>query len=194
MIKTKEDLLNTFIVNDKGILRDKYLALVFEITGCSFISPNNMAEYIMFDDDYTEGGAIEHATCVAYVEGYRELTLADFEPEEVIPESKYKYEKLITDSITELFGLFYEGELYSGITGHKQIKTIEGLLAAHSDEDIYTREEVKWQDVLSEYVVNHKDLTYSCNGNKHIKGFAWENDEDFLEAARIALKVTGELV
>ncbi len=105
---------------------------------------------------------------------------------EVISAGKYKYEKLITDSITELFGLFYKGELYSGITGHKQIKTVEGLLTGHSDGDIYTREEVKWQDEVLSY-------SPSCD-NRHLAKFVLDYPEHFLEAARIALRATGELV
>ena len=191
MIKTKEDLLNTFIRND-GELAEKWVSIV----GCRGLAAYHDSFYL----------AINQRQCVSYMpeldvfggcggdwladNGYREITLADFEPEvtpeeEVVSEPKYKYEKLITDSITELFGLFYEGKLYSGITGHKQIKTIEGLLASHRDEDIYTREEVKWQDEVTIYAGDNKVNYLGYIISKY--------PDHFLEAARIALKSTGEL-
>ena len=201
MIKTKEDLLNTRVALFKGsALVERYLDLAEELGVKVVYSGTDICELAIKKEAAwlcinSKGDSVYHRERgdLADVDfsgkspiNYRELTFADFLPEEdVASEPKYKYENLITDSITELFGLFYKGELYSGVTGHKQIKTIEGLLAGHRDEDIYTREEVKWQDEVLSY-------SHSCD-NRQLAKFVLDYPEDFLEAARIALKSTGEL-
>ena len=108
------------------------------------------------------------------------------EQEEVMTTGRYKYTTIEIESIfdwkTQLDNreLFYSSE-YLPINSEW---TLINLLVEDKHE-IYAREEVKWQkEVLS---------CLDGMGTMQLSNFIVNRPEDFLEAARIALKSTGEL-
>jgi len=117
--------------------------------------------------------------------------------EETMTTCKYKYEKLITDSISELFELFTKDGLYAS-DSEDRITTVEELLEMHRNESIYTREEVQWQKDLLDYLRMPSAegfeeelptrITVSFDGEDF-----YLTDSEFLEAARVALRNIGEL-
>ncbi|AGN51503.1 hypothetical protein VPLG_00064 [Vibrio phage eugene 12A10] len=191
MIKTKEELLNTFIRNE-----GKLAEIWVKMTGCGGMASWEESYYlccgsngrIMFMTEYIHSGE-QSSTVWFEKEGYRELTLSDFEPEGwVVSESevKYKYTLVEIESIfdwkTQLDNkeLFYSSE-YLPINNEWTLLK----LLVEDEHSIYTREEVKWQEEVLSY-------SHSCD-NRHLAKFVLDYPEDFLEAARIALKSIGEI-
>ncbi len=106
----------------------------------------------------------------------------------------WKDTEVDVESIFDLKEALEEGKLLWGdfkqsVRDEHQLMT----LIIDGEEQIYQRVEVKWQDEVEEYLQGcHSgqgmfDIVYG-NGNELALA-----DEDFLEAARIALRGTGEL-
>ena len=117
--------------------------------------------------------------------------------EETMTTCKYKYEKLITDSISELFELFTKDGLYAS-DSEDLITTVEELLEKHRNESIYTRQEVKWQEDLLDYLRMpsaegfEEELPTRITVSFDDEAF-YLTDTEFLEAARVTLRATGEI-
>lgn len=214
MIKTKEDLLNTRIRFKEGsALVEKYVSLAeylgIRVThSCMSIyewAVNNKATWLCIDSkdksvyyrldkdiqdlDFSGNSPVN----------YRELTLEDFEPEEVQPAitsvTKYKY-TLVDKSPEEIYRAMLDGEVFYEEEGEvelrfdgvqfisKDLKTSVRVYIKSIPEDnqICIREEVKWQDEVENLL--------DSNGVADILKLT---PEKFLEAARIALKATGEI-
>ena len=125
---------------------------------------------------------------------------------EVKPTPKYKY-TLVDKSPEEIYRAMLDGETFYEDNGEVELSfdgfqflskdTNNGaritLKCITNDNQICTREEIKWQNEVANYLnkcksgVGFLDVAVHC-GNE----FSLSN-EDFLEAARIALKATGEL-
>lgn len=121
--------------------------------------------------------------------GLVKLTLSDFKP------ARTEYVK-VTGSIFKLKAELEAGKLYHEILGSSGLVVIDDesvLIYELQNENVYRKREVKWQDEVEEYLLTCNagcgmfDIQYG-NGNQLALA-----DEDFLEAARIALKVLGEL-
>ena len=127
---------------------------------------------------------------------------------EVNPAAKYKY-TLVDKSPEEIYRAMLDGEVFYEHDGEVEVyfdedsflsrdtnngarKFIKGIT---NDNQICTREEVKWQDEVVYFLNHHTQgegfLDASLPDGKG-KEFTL-SDEDFLEAARIALKAVGEL-
>ncbi|HHB9680566.1 TPA: hypothetical protein ACOAY7_002949 [Vibrio cholerae] len=83
MITCKEDLINTYIINDEGELRKKYiftaLAYGVEVYEGDLLKVEDFdADYLATRKDYYFDGYY----CFDDIEGYKQLTLADFIPSE----------------------------------------------------------------------------------------------------------------
>ncbi|AUR84700.1 hypothetical protein NVP1063O_033 [Vibrio phage 1.063.O._10N.261.45.C7] len=123
-------------------------------------------------------------------------------PEPFETSKKYNCTLLDVESVFDLKDMFEKGEIYFKAIGDREdgsfgvvydkIVDEQMLICRYEEGRLLKREEVKWQDEVSQYVLK-EGITYSCNGAKHIRGLADYSDEQFLEMCRIALRATGEL-
>ncbi|CAM0041180.1 hypothetical protein VPHK460_0040 [Vibrio phage K460] len=207
MIKTKEDLMNTYVKNPCEALETLYLTTCegFGIKWRLGQQPTELQGYYRcFGVDKKT-----NSICVD-VEG-TELTLADFEPEvvaasEVKPTTKYKY-TLVDKSPEEIYRAMLDGEVFYlddcemfWEDGSFWLDKDGGTRVTNIDnsDQICTRKEVKWQDeVLDCLRMPSVDgfeeelptkITVSFDGEDF-----YLTDSEFLEAARAALKATGEI-
>lgn len=192
MITCKEDLLNTFIINDKGSLRDAYLCKLKEFgfewyhqSGKPTQNHLNAFEILVNTDNKIDWNVRVNDGKVSR----KQLTLSDFKP------ARTEYVKVI-GSIFKLKAELEAGELYHEILGSSELVVIDDesvLIYELQNENVYRKREITWQDEVEEYLLTCNsgcgmfDIQYG-NGNQLSLA-----DEDFLEAARIALKVLGEL-
>lgn len=195
---TKEKLQNGYILNDKGILLQKFVDAAefhgFDTDWMDGKIGELISEYIFIDEkDTVDGGSSVHLHPLQ-----KELTLEDFNeaPEDDTGSvSKWKYTPIEIESIFDWKDALESGNLYHedgddvGKIG-SEWKLINILVEDKCQ--VYLREEIKWQDEVRQYVLE-EGITYSCNGAKHIKALADYTDEQFLEMCRIALRFTGEL-
>ena len=218
MIKTRKELRKTYIRNT-----GKLAEIWVKMTDCGGMASWAESYYlccgsngeIMFMPKYTHLG--EQSSIIWFEnEGYRELTLADFEPEstsepEVKPTPKYNY-VLVDKSPEEIYRAMLDGEVFYEHDGEVEVyfdgdsflsrdtnngarKFIKGI---PKDNQICTRKEVKWKDEVLDYLrmpsVNGFEeelptkITVSFDGEDF-----YLTGSEFLEAARVALKATGEL-
>jgi hypothetical protein len=207
---TKEGLLNTYIENDFGKLRELYINACISAgfenhRGGETINWYNLSFVGTCWSDWRIGqtrdisGKLEHN---------RELTLADFEEEEEPKmETKYKY-TLVDMSPEEIYRAMLDGEVFyeNGGTiefdGIQFLRTLsnggrQAILGIENDNQICCREEIKWQDEVLSYL--RKDsvdgfeielptaITLSFDDDFYL------TDSEFLEMCRVALRATGEL-
>ncbi|AUR91475.1 hypothetical protein NVP1161O_033 [Vibrio phage 1.161.O._10N.261.48.C5] len=183
---------NGYIVNDKGELRQKYVDAALHYGFNLPTRANKDVEWLDYTYIYTEtSGEVDTTN---YPPSGTELTLADFEPEEVIPTTKYKY-TLVDKSPEEIYRAMLDGEVFYlddcemfWEDGSFWLDKDGGTRVTNIDnpDQICTRKEVKWQDevsLLSGFKVVEDKITID----------RWIGHEQFLEAARIALKSLGEL-
>ncbi len=129
--------------------------------------------------------------------GGTQLKLEDFEEEPIT--SQWKYELIGDTSIFDLHKDLKAGNLYfqdhnqGNSDGMVQITDEDTLITLIAGQDTICRKvEVKWQDEVESYLLTCDagcgmfDILYG-NGNELAL-----SDEDFLEAARIALRGVGE--
>ncbi len=197
---TKEELMNTYIVNDHGKLREKYVNACLEAgigyqSNVSGVSYYNL-KYIgctleWYKEDRTLGQSDWRI-------GGTQLKLEDFEEEPIT--SQWKYEPIGDTSIFDLHKDLKAGNLYfqdhnqGNSDGMVQITDEGTLITLIAGQMLICRKvEVKWQDEVESYLltcdsgIGMLDIVYG-NGNE-----LGLSDEDFLEAARIALRGVGEL-
>lgn len=194
---TKEKLLNGYIKNDHGELRKKFVEAAefhgFDTEWMGYDIKYLTGDYVFIDEEGTvDGGLWSHLPLPQ-----EELTLNDFTESpknDTGGVSKWKYNLVNMEDC--LFGLkdkytndklyvLYEGE-YLKVGNQTQLA--EGFIT----NTLFTREEIKWQDEVSDYVLK-EGIPYSCDGRKHIKALSEYTDEQFLEICRIAMRSTGEL-
>lgn len=123
MIKCKEDLINTYIENDHGELRDLYLSkcVEFKIGWVSGKEPFEGEYGITFD---VIGVNSQGDLCKVHDKRYlmdKKLTLSDLKPR-----TRTEYEK-VTESIFDLRDEFERGELYGDDNGVTKIETLAHL-------------------------------------------------------------------
>lgn len=189
---TKEKLQNGYILNDKGVLRQKFVDVAkfhgFDTDWMDGVIGQLMGEYIFIDEkDIVDGGSSRYLHPLQ-----KELTLEDFNESpknDTGSVSKWKYKPIEIGEY--LFGLkdkYFNGELYVLYEGeHLKVENQTQLAEGYITNTLYTREEIKWgRDVLN-YLSNKGKCSYPVNGLVH------NSPEIFLEAARISLRSTGEL-
>ncbi len=86
MITCKEDLMDTYIINDKGKLREKYISIAkaYEIDVISDFD----AYYFAINKDHVDGWHwLDGYYCLDGIASYKKLTLADFIPNKIAPQA-----------------------------------------------------------------------------------------------------------
>ncbi len=212
---TKEELMNTYIVNDHGKLREKYVNACLEAGyghqqgydgSIAWYSLDYLSVNLKWVDR-NHWGFVGQCMVIKHL-AVKQLTLADFKGEvsENLPcndkgiTSQWKYELIGDTSIFDLHKDLKAGNLYfqdhnqGNSNGMVQITDEGTLITLFADRTTICRKvEVKWQDEVESYLltcdsgIGMLDIVYG-NGNE-----LGLSDEDFLEAARIALRGVGEL-
>lgn len=168
MITCKEDLINTYIENDHGELRDLYVEAMnlFGINAGDGKSFNYLfsgdKKYIACMTEFNRNGQSEWSSNYQDVMELKKLTLSDLKPR-----NKVEYEK-VTESIFDLKDEFCAGLLFTKKFNQEwhQIKTEEqlgNLLSMNDDptkNGIYRKVErpVEWWEDAAEFVKEN-----SCN-------------------------------
>lgn len=200
---TKEKLQNGYILNDKGVLRQKFV---------------DVAKFHGFGTDWMDGDINTLDGDICFIEppnivnGYHghvsdqpkifinQLTLEDFNESpknDTGSVSKWKYTPIEIESIFDWKEALESGNLYHedgddvGKIG-SEWKLINILVEDKCQ--VYFREEIKWQDEVLDYLRNTTGkISIFSMESWVIRDVIKDNPEDFLEAARIALRSTGEL-
>lgn len=209
MITCKEDLINTYIENDYGELRDLYIEAmnIFGIRG----SVNGRFDYLLEGErkyiacmtEFCRNGQSEWSSNYCDVRALKKLTLSDLKPR-----AKVEYDHLdrTNFNVWDLKPLFDSGELYS--------KTSEGeydqysassptyMLKHFMEYGVYRKVErqVEWWEDAAEYIrslngeANAIDFTdASSDGKKMAMNISVVLDErQAKDFARILLKQEGE--
>lgn len=154
MITCKEDLIDTYIENDFGELRDLYIKIALEHNvkvcgggGCDYLLSKNSIGV----RDWGSGSQFEWNN--GDFENAKLITLPDLKP------TPTKFVK-VEESIFDLKGEFERGELYSSnCEGHyTQLKCEKKFyLAAHQDS-VYRQVDVDWRDEVAEFTGLGKDF------------------------------------
>lgn len=197
---TKEKLENGYILNDKGELLQKFVDAAefhgFDTDWMDGKIGELISEYIFIDEkDTVDGGSSVHLHPLK-----KELTLEDFNEatkNDTDSVSKWKYTPIEIESIFDWKEALESGNLYHedgddvGKIG-SEWKLINILVEDKCQ--VYFREEIKWQDEVLDYLRNTTDkISIFSMESWVIRDVIKDNPEDFLEAARIALRSTGEL-
>ncbi len=157
MIKTKEDLINTYIKNDFGELRDLYLSKCYEFGFSVNKACYSTASPLIFTKGLVElCGNTDHATNVEYIDKkygkMKKFTLEDLKPNPS-PRTRATYEK-VTEDFFFLKGEFERGELYYlGDEGSYYVcNTIVNLALAMESDICYRKVEtpMDWKEILME--------------------------------------------
>lgn len=197
MIKTKEDLKMTFFRKDDTAVLEK----VVGVMGNDNYPEHPKAFYlgVNFIGSFCWMPEKDFGICSRELfldAGCREITIADFEEEEVSqkqPLQKYRYVK-VDISPAEIYRAMLDGETFYLFEkamfwedGAFWLDKDGGVRITYIEEDhqVCRREEVKWQDAVSTYLEG--DYQHRVENLVNIK------PERFLEAARIALRAVGEL-
>lgn len=194
MLKTKEDLKGTFILTQDKELEKKYLTLCEEL-GVKWVSGRKALEGI---GEYRIIGTntldLSGMRICSDPRGNRQLTLEDFEDAQEEPENtkvKHRYEKLISDSLSEVVELFKARKLYYNTESSASVDTHEDLINYWLAESLYTCEKIKWQEEVG---VLFPWFEYSEQYDSvHLTTGGIISSESFLNAARTALRATGEI-
>lgn len=188
MIKCKEDLINTYIENDRGELRDLYISALgrFGVDTCE-----SDEHFLIYEpDDYphmdTAGSGWYNYT------NSRRLTLSDLKPR-----TRTEYVK-VTESIFGLRDEFERGELYHKFEHareHSKVKNTESLSQALNNGCCYRKveKEIDWREDVSNFVDDkYSYITIHENGEVDAL-LASPSNINFLELCRVALRANGEL-
>jgi len=157
MIKTKEDLINTYIENDFGELRDLYLSKCYEVGLSVNKACYSTASPIIFTKELVElFGNTDHATNVEYINKkygkMKKLTQEGLKPTPS-PRTRTTYEK-VTEDFFFLKGEFERGELYflGNEDNYHVCETIVDLSIAKYSDKCYRKIEtpMDWKEILME--------------------------------------------
>mgnify|MGYP001770909124 CR=1 FL=1 len=204
MITCKKDLINTYIENDHGELRDLYLSKCEDFGFLSNLGrkPTEMAGISAPYFGMTEiDGALSHSTNWSYADnGCKKLTLSDLKPR-----TKVEYEK-VTLSLSEKSEILESGEwLYLDPDGRSHIDmncAANWTIGSLRDMEVYRKVErpVEWLDDAVEYIrslngeANAIDFTDAeSDGKKMAINISVVLDErQAKDFARILLEQEGE--
>lgn len=156
MITCKEDLMNTYIVNDKGALRDAYLAICGKFNLHNLESEKFKAEF--YADSYIVCNSYSLPTSEWLLQSHASaddsilsrVVMSDLKP------TRTEYVK-VTDSIFDLKADFEKGELYEKDSGYCKLISESDFAFAYRENAIYRKveREITWQDELERlYPVN----------------------------------------
>lgn len=196
MIKCKEGLINTYIENDFGELRDLYLAKCEEFGICADDIDKNSGTIGVLDRCDI---SMWHNLMERTIDKCRKLTLSDLKSR-----TRTEYEK-VTESIFDLRDEFERGELYFTANGDiDNMRVIETelhlvqLLKSHmeftnrgyvyrsTEKQVDWREEVHaWQHTKKVGIYTPLDFVVSDLIESH--------PDKFLELCRVALRANGEI-
>lgn len=175
MITCKEELLNTYIINDKSSLRDAYLGKLKEFGFEWYFQSKTPKQHHLdaFEILVNEDNKIDWNDKVSDgMKSRKQLTLSDFKP------TRAEYVK-VTDSIFDLKAEFDAGELYHEIIGSSELAVIDdepGLIYELQHGNVYRKveHEITWQDEL--------ERLYPVNAiNDHVSFKRLITDEQFIE-------------
>lgn len=195
MITCKEDLINTYIENDHGELRDLYIKKAIEF-GFSHqgYRDRNLDWYNLgfigicegWGNDRLGQSMVENEKINDYE--CKKLTLSDLKPR-----TRTEYEK-VTESIFDLRDEFERGELYCKFEHareYTQITNAQTLSQALHRGYCYrlVEKEIDWRDESHGYLANKTGFHWSTPIAEVI------NDESdcFLELCRVTLRANGEI-
>ena len=195
---TKEKLLNGYIKNDQDELRQKFVEAAefhgFDLEWMEGDIRYLTGECVFIDEQGTVEGGFSHL-----LPPQEELTLEDFTEapkKDTGGVSKWDYDPIDMEEC--LFGLkhkYTNGELYILYEGEylkvsNQTQLAEGFIT----NTLYTREEIKWQGEVTKHLnLRIYDVSAYPLGTWTVHDVINDCPEKFLEAARIALRSTGEL-
>ncbi|AUR98231.1 hypothetical protein NVP1248O_17 [Vibrio phage 1.248.O._10N.261.54.F1] len=191
MITCKEDLVNTYIENDFGELRDLYIniALNYGVETCGGSNTDYLLNvHVIGVKDWGFGPQLEWID--REFKNARLITLSDLKP------TPTKFVK-VEESIFDLKGEFERGELYSSdCEGHyTQLKYKKSLyLAAHQDS-IYRQVEIDWRDELDSYLDSISSLDSNFDEKVTLEfsksKFAYNmSDNEFVAACHLVASLT----
>lgn len=162
MITKKEDLINTYIENDYGELRDLYIEAmnIFGIRG----SVNGRFDYLLEGErkyiacmtEFCRNGQSEWSSNYCDVRALKKLTISDLKPR-----TRTEYEK-VTESIFDLRDEFERGELYFKYSQGIEVIKTEQMLLAQIERDGVHRKVEKEIDERQEFIDNAYYLAQSC--------------------------------
>ena len=205
MIKCKEDLINTYIENDHGELRDLYIKKAIELGfshqgyrdrdlnwyNLDFIGICEGWDNDMLGQTMSEGEKIDDYEC-------KKLTLSDLKPR-----TRTEYEK-VTESIFDLRDEFGRGELYfdrDRCTGgiyvssdqYQKIRDMNDFSQAALN-NIYRKveKEIDWRDDICEWQHTKKIGIYTPL-DFTVAHLISAHPDKFLELCRVALRANGEI-
>ena len=151
MITCKEDLVNTYIENDFGELRDLYIniALNYGVETCGGSNTDYLLNvHVIGVKDWGFGPQLEWID--REFKNARLITLSDLKP---TPAKLVKVE----ESIFDLKGEFERGELYfdvAAVSGgvflsndeYVKVSSKESLCECYSNGNVYRQVEIDWRD------------------------------------------------
>ena len=188
MITKKEDLINTYIVNDHGELRDLYISALgrFGVDTCE-----SDEHFLIYEpDDYP------HMDTASFgwnnYNNSRRLTISDLKPR-----TRTKYER-VTESIFDLRDEFERGELYckhEHAREFTQVINTQTLAQALHGGYCFRKveKEIDWREEVSNFVDDkYSYITIHENGAADAL-LAASSNINFLELCRVALRANGEL-
>lgn len=203
MITCKEDLMNTYIENDFGELREVYLSVcskfglhLYHDGEQSFDVNFYDGKYIRCDKYSLEDSenvlqSIDDNCLGKYNE--KQLTLSDLKPR-----TKVVYEKVNFSSVGECVQSVHDnyGEYFflNKGTGEYQIAEYQDSAWYWKEDNIYIKveKEIDWREELNEWQHTAKIGIYSPL-DFEVSSLIETDPDKFLELCRVALRATGEL-
>lgn len=209
MITCKEDLINTYIENDHGELRDLYLSKCeyFGFLSNSGRKPTEMAESSAPYFGMTEtDGALSYSTNWSFADnGCKKLTLSDLKPR-----TKVEYELIKFESTAGAYRAMLDGEKLYSQDGESEFlfdgKNFVGIdidggvytLECHSNNEPFYRKverPVEWWDDVVEFIVENDDDDLSAYFDKQSGNLRVNTNlprDKWCDFARILLEQEGE--
>lgn len=189
MITCKEDLINTYIENDFGELRDLYIKKAIEL-GVKTCERGRF-EYLLDKvtigvRDWGYGAQLEwNNRCFGDA---KYLTLSDLKPP-----TKVVYEKVNFSSVGECVQSVHDnyGEYFflNNGTGEYQLAEYQDSAWYWKEDNIYIKveKEIDWREEV------HNKLQSDYHWSTPIAEIINDESDCFLELCRVALRATGEL-
>lgn len=191
VIKCKEDLINTYIENDHGELRDLYLAKCKEFGICADDIDKNSGTIGVLDRCDI---SMWHNLMERTIEKCKKLTLSDLKPRTRTEYEKVSYDsawKAAKDHEERKLELWRKSDLSEVIKGNnwKAIQSPSEAALYHFDLYLKVEKEIDWRDESHGYLANKTGFHWSAPIAEVI------NDESdcFLELCRVALRANGEV-
>ncbi|AUR99175.1 hypothetical protein NVP1263B_15 [Vibrio phage 1.263.B._10N.286.51.B1] len=192
MITCKEDLINTYIENDFGELRDLYIkiALNYGVETCGGSNTDYLLNvHVIGVKDWGFGPQLEWID--REFKNARLITLSDLKP------TPAKFVK-VEESIFDLKEEFECGELYLAVGGmsegvffsnykYAKINSKELLCACYSENNVYRQVEIDWRDEVKE-VYDAVELPTGEQGSLYM-GEDWD-EQEFIKFCHLVASLT----